>query len=1031
MSKEQKNRRRSLMAWVTAIALLLGLVSVPYTEVQAGGIVEGVLLTVDYVIGDAVVKTETYSRHYADDTNTTMEEYVTVTVPDDSVLSNAGGSLLISWEYTDVSGEICRILPGKTMELSWNELLADGGLEAKVTMSAWMQNYTVELEYVGEESNPYRISNLSENEPIELSSEEDYVSVSAPETVPVMDAHSFLGWQLYNGEELIGETDEPGGVFISSEYGSQIPYEKLGDSWTVKALWATKATINFYDDYAHYYEDTLSSAVEIVKQDGIPFEFTTPSIPDTPEEFRNGTFLAWHSLIDDKYLEADETVTYETWPTLPSGYIGTVVGTWLNANYEFGDEEVEDWQGVVFVERVSDTHFTVCAPEVMPKSTDETKYMNGWRVVADDMELTAGVGQALADEEGNPYEFPYERLMDTTLDFTAEWVDLLSTTVTFDLAGGELDGRTEPIVYHQVQGTPEEETFAVTAPPEPTRPGYRFIAWEYSNEHLGANQSTEAYFSYEQPPITFTAVWQQTATVNYVPNPTMIPSYTENVYQNSENETFFYITLPSGDIVEDDQGGEFLVWSGDGLTPYYVLPGSEAEISWETVSGSEGVVTVMAHWLYHNVVIGDVEIEEYNGSAHAIAGKDGFIVYAPEEPEAVVKTEKYFFRSWLAEFEPGQTSYEVKPGEPIAVLREDGETMEEAVFEYENYADSTINFTAQWQKADKATFSFDPAGGIIKEETTPLTTVKFQEESTDTVFTAVMPAAPSYERHIFKGWKYTAEDGTEYVFGANEDTESQNVLFTYGKDTELSFTALWSEIPTESTLILYYDETRSEYMSEKRDILLDDSGTPYTDARLNSGLRKEDMTQLFLGWHHAEKGYAAPGSVLTFVWSEEVYETELVGQWATMQYDFDGVDVKEEMELPSVITSSEEVKDMVKIVMPNTVPGVVETEKMTYTFDGWRVEVLGEVYEEGGIGAEIGDFFVEDLKEATITATALWTAVSKEIVISEGTVELTAEQRYVFPEGNWRIEGDSSIYAGGMAFYVPTTGTYSILRGEE
>jgi hypothetical protein len=45
-------------------------------------------------------------------------------------------------------------------------------------------------------------------------------------------------------------------------------------------------------------------------------------------------------------------------------------------------------------------------------------------------------------------------------------------------------------------------------------------------------------------------------------------------------------------------------------------------------------------------------------------------------------------------------------------------------------------------------------------------------------------------------------------------------------------------------------------------------------------------------------------------------------------------------------------------------------------------------------------------------------------------VELVAGQKYQLPAGKWKINGDPSVYEGGIEFYVATTGNYVISEGE-
>ena len=50
---------------------------------------------------------------------------------------------------------------------------------------------------------------------------------------------------------------------------------------------------------------------------------------------------------------------------------------------------------------------------------------------------------------------------------------------------------------------------------------------------------------------------------------------------------------------------------------------------------------------------------------------------------------------------------------------------------------------------------------------------------------------------------------------------------------------------------------------------------------------------------------------------------------------------------------------------------------------------------------------------------------SVRLIIVVGSVRLLAGTAYYFGEGNWTVDGDSTVYTGGSAFYVPKDGTYT------
>ncbi len=90
-------------------------------------------------------------------------------------------------------------------------------------------------------------------------------------------------------------------------------------------------------------------------------------------------------------------------------------------------------------------------------------------------------------------------------------------------------------------------------------------------------------------------------------------------------------------------------------------------------------------------------------------------------------------------------------------------------------------------------------------------------------------------------------------------------------------------------------------------------------------------------------------------------------------------------------------------------------ESAGWYFEGWRCSADGALYQPGD---ELS-FRYADTPQ--IDMTAEWT-----VLIGRGNYDLTAGMRYRFGEGTYLLDGDSTTYYGGSAFYVRETGNYTI-----
>lgn len=84
-------------------------------------------------------------------------------------------------------------------------------------------------------------------------------------------------------------------------------------------------------------------------------------------------------------------------------------------------------------------------------------------------------------------------------------------------------------------------------------------------------------------------------------------------------------------------------------------------------------------------------------------------------------------------------------------------------------------------------------------------------------------------------------------------------------------------------------------------------------------------------------------------------------------------------------------------------------------FEGWRCSADGALYQPGD---ELS-FRYADTSQVDMTAE--WT-----VLIGRGNYDLSAGMRYRFEEGSFLIDGDTTVYYGGSAFYVREGGNFTI-----
>ncbi len=148
--------------------------------------------------------------------------------------------------------------------------------------------------------------------------------------------------------------------------------------------------------------------------------------------------------------------------------------------------------------------------------------------------------------------------------------------------------------------------------------------------------------------------------------------------------------------------------------------------------------------------------------------------------------------------------------------------------------------------------------------------------------------------------------------------------------------------------------------------------------------------------------------IITVVW-ENILES-------CIKYDFAGGEINGELEVSEIY--KQQAVDEIGFKQP--VLAEIPT-KAGFTFLGWELtEGEGGTY-DAQTGEITGNY------GTNYTLTAQWEEIVIEPVeIQSGEVEMQVGVPYKLAEGNWKIEGDDTVYSGGQTVYVSESGTYCL-----
>ena len=502
---EMKQRKRSLLVILLVFSLLVRVFCFGRMETHAATQVGGVSLTVEYNTGGVTAAaTQTYYRYYIDEAAGTMDASVTITMPSESEISMADGQLLTAWEMTDPIGQdVITLLPGDTYSFDWESLL-EGQESSQLYLSIYgnVREYSVNESFTGEDYNTYAITNYDSIGDISINRTADGFTVTAPGT-PVLESHAFDQWQLLNSDYMPIGYATAGGVFQSPDGGDLLLDYSSYDTLYVEAVGIPMATINFYKSM--FDTDTVLDTITVTKQtDDNGTKALSFTWPSAPEGEAGSVFLAWYDSIGYSYRLPGTTVTYNDedgdgyadWPSLGTGYVTSVYGSWLDVTTEYGDVVVTTSAGEATV-TTYDTYFTLTAPSA---PTADGYLFTGWTILLDNTTYEVTAGEIVSDENNSPIALTYENYDDVTVTFIAQWERIASIYYHQDAEGYKIGS-----AMHVEQINPEYDASGAVSPGIYTT--YGSVSLEDGGLLLGWTNVADG--SFLAPEVETTFEWDQ------------------------------------------------------------------------------------------------------------------------------------------------------------------------------------------------------------------------------------------------------------------------------------------------------------------------------------------------------------------------------------------------------------------------------------------------------------------------------------------------------------------------------------------
>lgn len=620
----------------------------------------------------------------------------------------------------------------------------------------------------------------------------------------------------------------------------------------------------------------------------------------------------------------------------------------------------------------------------------------------------------------------------------ATWEAALKSSITYAPNGGTLviDGKeySDSELYSVTYVQPTEDTISFSEAiitETPTKAESIFTGWEWNEADSSGSYSDGMVSGVYGNNYTLSAGWRSENVVNV--SYSMAEGYESIGSLDSEIQTKYQESVDSAvsiilpDVTVADGSNTFFI----GWKCYRVDGSSKTEITdlngYTDIYGTSGSDTGISGYPEGTELNFDYPTDEANagGNIANYAFEAQFVdaerivvnydfndettdtgsttmVYQ-ENPDDTSVTfylaeaptrEGYTFVGWQSSLEADSDSYDSAGSEVICDL-EVGE----------------ITFTAQWEESDCTVNLIYDAGEGVVDLTGYMESLSVWELET----TAIIGSLPEAEKtgYLFAGWTCETE-------GVSYDEETGTLTWdTSAKDvTEISFQANYAEM--KYLTVNYNADGGENTVTSPMTVYQTNADDTRVEVILADAPVKEGYT--FLGWKDSrateDAAILEPGTyivcklstkTITFIAQWEKTDCTVTMDYALSNGNITSDNYSQSIQVWELDTSTE------NIILP-------EVERTGFFFDGWAFEDGVNYNEETGIlswgspAKEIGE----------ITISARWAQI-----ISSGKLTLQTTEKYHLNAGNWTVEGDNTVYAGGNDFYVSETGDYEFSEKEE
>lgn len=584
----------------------------------------------------------------------------------------------------------------------------------------------------------------------------------------------------------------------------------------------------------------------------------------------------------------------------------------------------------------------------------------------------------------------------------------------------------ESVILSEYESTLRKATVQF---PSVEKKGFVLEQWElYGCEYIEADMPEDSYWDLgvlvgevEKPEFAFVAVWVDAPSVyvtfdkNNLDEETISDDY---AYVKTMDGELAYITLPEAPVYE---GYKFAGWLGIVNDEEMGIYDANTEVSFS--SAVEGV-TFIAQWecelpITYDTADGTIISDNYDTSVTVsmdATGAEGVIL-------PTVEKDGYFFVNWKLEISGGGT-YDAGAQDitwdstmPAADLTE-------------------IPFTAKWQEALVSAITYDYVGGMMNGYADSYVTSivqptidskDFEEQVTD--------FKPTKKGEIFTDWELqTSETGSgSYTSGKLSGNYGENytLVAQWRPENTISITATMADgFEDAGTIEPGMAKTYGESI-----------GSDGNGNALISLPEIKEITKgyLFAGWKcFDETGkevimneyiditdydgtviscYPA-GTTLYITYPTDAnnaggnhasYTLEAQFKKAAMiKINFDLNGGTGDITTNDTIYQSMIGESVVWVTMP------ANPVKEKAEFLGWQYD---------GVRYASGEYASVQVTKGVATFVADWMQI-----IEAGKVSLQVGEEYKMAEGNWTVNGDTTVYVGGSNFYVSEEAEYTFTQ---